>query len=215
MYELANGQNGKYCRNSTECKEFLNTESGFCNFDHNITGFCESCDDIFESCVGQGFLCERGFRECSLTCEGKDVHFVIKYNHYITLCFMYYNISNFLLALESLATSTWHKLMVPELIIAVTTTSAITIMVIAILAIWYCKRLAKNTSTPVTWEKNSNYDYQENLHQELQNESILPDWLEERKEMIFPSECIKKGKRIGQGQFGSVFKGLFTQGNAV
>ena len=83
VYELATGQNGKYCRNSTECKEFLNTESGFCNFDHNITGFCESCDDIFESCVGQGFLCERGFRECSLTCEGKDVHFVIKCNHYM------------------------------------------------------------------------------------------------------------------------------------
>ena len=83
VYELATGQNGKYCRNSTECKEFLNTESGFCNFDHNITGFCESCDDIFESCVGQGFLCERGFRECSSTCEGKDIHFVIKCNHYI------------------------------------------------------------------------------------------------------------------------------------
>ena len=107
--------------------------------------------------------------------------------------------------------------MVPELIIAVSTTSVITILVIVILAIWYCNRLAKNnkTSTQATWEKNSNYDYQENLHQELQNESILPDWLEERKEMIFPSECIKKGKRIGQGQFGSVFKGLFTQGNAV
>ena len=83
MYELANGQNGKYCRNSTECKEFLNTESGFCNFDHNITGFCESCDDIFESCVGQGFLCERGFRECSSTCEGKDIHFLVKCNQYI------------------------------------------------------------------------------------------------------------------------------------
>ena len=89
VYELANGQNGKYCRNSTECKEFLNTESGFCNFDHNITGFCESCDDIFESCVGQGFLCERGFRECSLTCEGKDSNFVMKYNHYNTILILY------------------------------------------------------------------------------------------------------------------------------
>ena len=107
--------------------------------------------------------------------------------------------------------------MVPELIIAVSTISMIALLVIVILAIWYCKRLAKNkkNSTPVTWEKNSNYDYQENLHQGLQKESILPDWLEEKKEMIFPPECIKKGKRIGQGQFGSVFKGVFTQGNAV
>ena len=90
MYELANGQNGKYCRNSTECKEFLNTESGFCNFDHNITGFCESCEDIFESCVGQGFLCERGFRECSSTCEGKDIHFVINCNHYMYIISILY-----------------------------------------------------------------------------------------------------------------------------
>ena len=216
MYELATGQNGKYCRNSTECKEFLNTESGFCNFDHNITGFCESCDDIFESCVGQGFLCERGFRECSSTCEGKDIHFVINCNHY-TLCFVYQYLSNFPSCLAPLDTSTWHKLIVPELIIAVSAISTIIVLVIVILCIWYCKRLQKNnnTSAPATWEKNSNYDYQENLHQGLQNESILPDWLEERKEIIFPPECIKKGKRIGQGQFGSVFKGLFTQGNAV
>ena len=116
-----------------------------------------------------------------------------------------------------MATSTWHNLMVPELIIAISTISMIALLVIVILAIWYCKRLEKNNknSTPVTWEKNSNYDYQENLHQGLQKESILPDWLEEKKEMIFPPECIKKGKRIGQGQFGSVFKGVFTQGNAV
>ena len=107
--------------------------------------------------------------------------------------------------------------MVPELIIAVSAISTIMFLVIVVLSIWYCKRLTKNnnTSAPVTWEKNSNYDYQENLHQGFQNESILPDWLEERKEIIFPPECIKKGKRIGQGQFGSVFKGLFTQGNAV
>ena len=107
--------------------------------------------------------------------------------------------------------------MVPELIIAVSAISTMIFLVFVILSIWYYKRLTKNnnTSAPVTWEKNSNYDYQENLHQRFQNESILPDWLEERKEMIFPPECIKKGKRIGQGQFGSVFKGLFTQGNAV
>ena len=78
MYRLADGKNGKYCESSFECKEFLNTEAGFCNFDHNVTGICESCDDIYGSCVGQGFLCERGFRECSLICEGIDTHFVFK-----------------------------------------------------------------------------------------------------------------------------------------
>ena len=93
----------------------------------------------------------------------------------------------------------------------------ISLVVIGILAIWYCKRLAKNndTATPFTWEENSNYGHLEDIHEGLQNKSILPDWLIERKEMIFPPLCIKKGEPIGEGQFGSVFKGVFTHGNAV
>ena len=65
--------NVRYCTNSSQCKQFLRTEFGFCNFDHNISGFCERCDTILESCSGQGFLCESGLKECFLNCEGIQI----------------------------------------------------------------------------------------------------------------------------------------------
>ena len=63
--------NVRYCTSSAQCKTFLRTEFGFCNFDHNISGFCENCDTIQESCSEQGFLCESGLKECFLNCKGK------------------------------------------------------------------------------------------------------------------------------------------------
>ena len=72
----------------------------------------------------------------------------------------------------------------------------------------------------INWEKN--YDYENNESrieligiEKNDHESILPEWLKERKEMIFSSDCVEKGKELGSGQFGAVFKGKFIQGHAV
>ena len=47
------------------------------------------------------------------------------------------------------------------------------------------------------------------------NFACLPDWLQNRKEMIFPNTAVIKGQKLGKGQFGIVFKGALVQGNAV
>ena len=61
----------------------------------------------------------------------------------------------------------------------------------------------------------------ENAHEEKdgfvqgKNEVCLPDWLQNRKEMIFPDTAVIKGQQIGKGDFGVVLKGSLVQGNAV
>ena len=47
------------------------------------------------------------------------------------------------------------------------------------------------------------------------DEPILPGWLKARKEMVYPQRSIEKGKQLGSGQFGEVFKGRLVQGTAV
>ena len=80
--------------------------------------------------------------------------------------------------------------------------------------------------TGVMWEDNEYYNSEGSERgNELQienedefaihNHPMLPDWLKERKEMIFLQRCIEKGQKIGSGQFGIVFKGKLTLGNAV
>ena len=106
--------------------------------------------------------------------------------------------------------------------------SLITIFLIAAL-LWYCynKRKTQGRSltsfgkkiecSKVTWENNSDYECDDGLIKNEKNdqEPVLPDWLKERKEMIFSSDCVEKGKKLGSGQFGAVFKGKFIQGLAV
>ena len=66
----------------------------------------------------------------------------------------------------------------------------------------------------VVWQKNSLSD-NNRISNSLNDASGMPDWLKDRSEMIFSSSLITKGKQLGQGQFGTVFKGKLNQGNAV
>ena len=43
----------------------------------------------------------------------------------------------------------------------------------------------------------------------------LPEWLHDRKEMIYDASCIEKGLKLGHGNFGTVFEGKIHLGNAV
>ena len=97
---------------------------------------------------------------------------------------------------------------------------------------WFCynKRKTQGRSSTsiekkaqlstITWENNHDYENKDSLIELIEiekkdQESVLPEWLKERKEMIFSSECVEKGKELGSGQFGAVFKGKFIQGHAV
>ena len=109
---------------------------------------------------------------------------------------------------------------------------SIIIMFLITTLLWFCynkKKTPDRSSTSIekktplltiNWEKN--YDYENNESrieligiEKNDHESILPEWLKERKEMLFSSDCIEKGKELGSGQFGAVFKGKFIQGHAV
>ena len=44
---------------------------------------------------------------------------------------------------------------------------------------------------------------------------ILPQWILDHGDMIFPPNSIKKQGILGSGQFGTVYKGTYCQGNAM
>ena len=44
---------------------------------------------------------------------------------------------------------------------------------------------------------------------------VLPQWILDHPDMIFSNNSIKKISVLGSGQFGTVYKGTFTQGHAV
>ena len=65
------GETIKHCENTSDCKDFFNSSSGFCNFDYITTGLCENCVDfLYGPCSEAGFHCERGLKECQSVCEG-------------------------------------------------------------------------------------------------------------------------------------------------
>ena len=49
----------------------------------------------------------------------------------------------------------------------------------------------------------------------VETTSILPEWLLNKKDMIYSDMYIEQQEKLGSGQFGTVFKGRLKQGNAV
>ena len=87
----------------------------------------------------------------------------------------------------------------------------------------YVRQKCKRTER-VTWISNEIYDNEESdCPIESTNIGViygiditkLPEWLRKRRQMIFPQSSVEKGEQLGRGQFGAVFKGNLTQGNAV
>lgn len=68
----------------------------------------------------------------------------------------------------------------------------------------------------MAWETNDLYyslRYKGNLTGP--EEDVLPDWLKNRKELIFPQNSIDKDKKLGSGEYGTVYKAKLMQGNAM
>ena len=83
--------------------------------------------------------------------------------------------------------------------------------------VYYCydKKRAHHRIPQMTWELNELHETEESDN-EVEEEPVLPDCLRKiNPEMIYPQSCIEKTQQLGQGEFGSVFKGKLTQGNAV
>ena len=104
-----------------------------------------------------------------------------------------------------------------QLVIVLCALALMSIILISIMGLNYYKkkRLKRNTvNNKFIWKLNSLYDSNKSLDS-LNECSGLPSWLKERKEMMFSKSLITKGRQLGKGQFGAVFKGQLNQGNAV
>ena len=96
------------------------------------------------------------------------------------------------------------------------------LLIAAVVAIFSRKYYTRNKRTylvsqAMTWKGNELYDSEESLDADIGDEEskFLPDWLNAQRQMIFPNNSITKCQQLGEGQFGSVFKGKLVQGNAV
>ena len=82
-------------------------------------------------------------------------------------------------------------------------------------------KLKENIKTENVSEINATYNVTSSNVELLKDSSlqnmdpVLPEWLQNRKEMIYDSSCIEMGKRLDAGNFGVVFQGKIRLGNAV
>ena len=110
-----------------------------------------------------------------------------------------------------------------KLIVSIVILVTVFTVLILILIPYYLKKTSLQGEIPqpeqadnplIQWERNYFYDSEESLA-EVGEESYLPSWLRQKKKMIFSKDCISKGHSLGKGQFGMVYKGKLSQGNAV
>jgi len=54
-----------HCRSNDDCKKL---GQAFCNFDYEISGFCEFCSDI-DDCATESFITKEGNKACAEVCD--------------------------------------------------------------------------------------------------------------------------------------------------
>ena len=80
---------------------------------------------------------------------------------------------------------------------------------------WVALRYALFLGSGSNKTREQNKDENEIEEYNFGEDNIFPDWLQNRKEMIFPESAILKGQKLGKGQFGIVMKGALVLGNAM
>ena len=90
-----------------------------------------------------------------------------------------------------------------------------TIVICLLLITWVALRYVSllGCGSNKTGEQNKDENEKEDFS--FCDDNIFPDWLQIRKEMIFPESAILKGQKLGKGQFGVVMKGALILGNAM
>ena len=74
--------------------------------------------------------------------------------------------------------------------------------------------LSQNPLQSIAWKENELYESNQSLAKS-EGPTSLPNWFKDKREMVFLKNSIVKGKLVGKGQFGNVYKGKLHQGNAV
>ena len=93
---------------------------------------------------------------------------------------------------------------------------------ILIIVLFHYRKKNRDSISKILWENNELFDSEDD-NGKIKNECVndfgddfvLPNWLINNKEIIVPNCCVEKGLQIGNGQFGAVFKGTFSYGNAM
>ena len=67
---------------------------------------------------------------------------------------------------------------------------------------------------PMKWENDSMHNSESSEIVSKEDHSY-PEWLTAKKEMIFSSNHLERGEKLGNGNYGSVYKGKLSQGKAV
>ena len=95
---------------------------------------------------------------------------------------------------------------------------ATVLSIFVVISVKRCRQNSNNRTTGIRFEDKMLYSNVEGNMADFSSTAedwMLPNWLQEKKAMIFPRKSILKGELLGRGNFGSVFKGKLIQGNAV
>ena len=78
---------------------------------------------------------------------------------------------------------------------------------------FYKKRVQYNICT-MPWENKIMYHSGEE-EEEMRQKDLIPTWLANRSDMVYPQEAVHLDDQLGSGQFGSVYKGKLVQSRSV
>ena len=95
-------------------------------------------------------------------------------------------------------------------VVAILLTMLFVLVAGIVMVLYYYKQKVGRKSSSGKWETNDLY-YSLRV---VNEESILPNWLKDKKEVIFPQQSIERYQQLGNGQYGSVYKGMLNQGQA-
>ena len=65
------------------------------------------------------------------------------------------------------------------------------------------------------WEINEFHESESYNSADNDQQSVYPNWLKDRTEMIFSHKCVQICNDLGKGNYGAVQKAKLTQGKAV
>ena len=81
--------------------------------------------------------------------------------------------------------------------------------------LWEDNKFYESDNSTASIEDENKFTYKTETESPVDCRPMVPDWLKNRKEMVYPQNCIERCRQLGSGQFGTVFMGKLVQGTAV
>ena len=79
--------------------------------------------------------------------------------------------------------------------------------------LWEDNKFYESDNSTASHEDENKFNYK--TESAVHCRPMLPDWLKNREEMVYPQNCLERGRQLGSGQFGTVCMGKLVQGTAV